>query len=84
MPRYTFTIVIGKDAPAQPHVQSLSDADVAWRAARAMIVDLITASSDTRLLTATMIVTDEADEVVFELPFAEVLTSQIGRGGHTP
>jgi hypothetical protein len=31
-----------------------------------------------------MIVTDEADEVVFELPFAEVLTSQIGRGGHTP
>ena len=69
MPRYAFTVVLGEDAPAEPYILSLADADEAWEAARAMTADLMTSSGDTRLLTAVLIVTVEADEIVFELPF---------------
>ncbi|WP_336485661.1 DUF6894 family protein [Methylobacterium nigriterrae] len=75
MPRYAFTVVIGQDAPSEPYLRSLADADEAWEMARAMVAELLAASGDTRLVTAVMMVTDEADDVVFELPFAEVLAA---------
>ncbi|WP_244965514.1 DUF6894 family protein [Methylobacterium soli] len=74
MPRYTFTVVFGTEAVEQPFVRSLGDADAAWQAARVMIRELMTATADARLISAAMIVTDAAGEIVFELPFAEVMT----------
>ncbi|MDR7038707.1 hypothetical protein J2X36_003477 [Methylobacterium sp. BE186] len=81
MPRYAFTVIIDTDAPAEPYIRSLDDADAAWEAARAMIVDLMTASADPRLLSAIMVVTDEADEIVFEFPFSEALNLPAGGTG---
>ncbi|MER2269684.1 DUF6894 family protein [Methylobacterium oxalidis] len=81
MPRYAFTVIIGADAPAEPYIRSLDDADAAWEAARAMIVDLMAASADPRLLSASMVVTDEADEIVFEFPFSEALNLPAGGSG---
>ncbi|KAB1073599.1 DUF6894 family protein [Methylobacterium planeticum] len=81
MPRYTFQVVVGDDVPAEPFVRVLANADAAWEAARGVIAELMAAGGDARLLTAAMVVTDEADEIVFELPFSEVLTVQSGRKG---
>jgi len=84
MPRYAFTVVIGQDAPSEPHHRSLADADEAWEKARAMVTELMAATSDSRLVTAAMMVTDEAEDIVFELPFAEVLAAPGNPGGSMP
>lgn len=81
MPRYTFQVVVGNETPAEPFVRVLADADAAWEAARGVAAELMAAGGDARLLTAALVVTDEAGEIVFELPFSEVLTVQSGRNG---
>ncbi len=52
----------------------MPDADAAWEAARATAEAALGAAQDrARLLAACLVVTDEAGEIVFELPFSEVL-----------
>ena len=74
MPRYFFNIRIGNDRTSDPKGAELRDPDHAWEVARTMILDIL---RDQRrrpnLLTAALEVTDEAGEVVLELPFSEAL-----------
>lgn len=81
MPRYRFTVAIGEGELAESVARTLADADAAWKAAHAMIGEFLAASVDARLLTATIVVSDEAGEIVFELPFSEVVLVPPNRPG---
>ncbi|AWN48998.1 hypothetical protein DK419_23740 [Methylobacterium terrae] len=79
MPRYFFNTHIGEDVITDLNGEELRDPDHAWEASRSIIRTMMddpkmTASaSHDRLLAASLVVTDEAGEVVLEFPFAEAL-----------
>jgi hypothetical protein len=74
MPRYFFHTHIGEDVIADLNGAELADADRAWEAAGATIrASLSDPKNQARLMTASLVVTDEAGEVVFEFPFAEAV-----------
>ncbi|KQQ12298.1 hypothetical protein ASF59_22560 [Methylobacterium sp. Leaf121] len=74
MPRYFFHTRIGTDALTDDEGVELRDPDQAWRVARATIrASLEEEGSDPRLVTAILVVTDEAGDVVLEFPFAEAI-----------
>lgn len=75
MPRYFFNTRIDGDLIKDHGGIELRDPEVAWEVAQdtahSMIQDPAT---QLQLLTATLVVTDEAGEMVLEFPFAEALT----------
>ena len=74
MPRYFFHTRIGGDTLTDAEGAALRDPDHAWRVAQATIRASLSAEEDRgRLLAASLVVTDEAGETVFEFPFAEAL-----------
>ena len=74
MPRYFFHTRIAADTLTDEDGVELRDPDQAWRVARATIrASLEDEGSDPRLVTAILVVTDEAGEVVLEFPFAEAI-----------
>lgn len=74
MPRYFFHTHIGSDVIADLNGVDLLDADSAWTTAKATIrASLSDPKNQARLMTASLVVTDEAGEVVFEFPFAEAV-----------
>jgi hypothetical protein len=74
MPRYFFNVRIGEHVIPDPDGEELRDPDHAWEVARAMIRQLVAEQSEQpNLLSASLEVTDQAGEVVLELPFAEVI-----------
>jgi hypothetical protein len=75
MPRYFFHTQIGEDLITDPAGTELRDPDEAWEKARATIrAALRTPEDQARLMTACLVVTDAADEVVLEFPFSEAVT----------
>lgn len=75
MPRYFFHTQIGEDMLTDPTGVELRDPDAAWEQARATIRSALQTPQDhARLITACLIVTDAAGEVVLEFPFSEALT----------
>jgi hypothetical protein len=75
MPRYFFHLHCqGKSVP-DPTGADLRNPDLAWEAARATARDLMESQSDADVnwLTCYFQVTDVGGEVVFELPFSEVV-----------
>lgn len=74
MPRYFFHTAIGDDVMTDREGAELRDADHAWQVARATVeVTLGEADDHARLMTAVLIVTDDAGEIVLEFPFAEAV-----------
>jgi hypothetical protein len=74
MPRYFFNTRIGDELVADPEGEVFRNADRAWEAARAMIVEVLkTEGASTGLLNAVVEVTDEDGDVVLEFPFAEAM-----------
>jgi hypothetical protein len=74
MPRYFFNTRIGDDIIPDVEGEELRDPDQAWTLAKAMIVELLSdGGDDPRLLTASLVVTDQKGEVVLEFPFSEAL-----------
>jgi hypothetical protein len=74
MPRYFFNTRIGDDLIPDAEGEELPDADRAWDVAKAMVLDLLADQTDqAMLLTASLLVTDEAGDVVLEFPFSEAL-----------
>ncbi len=75
MPRYFFHTRIGADTLTDEEGVDLRDPDQAWRVARATIrASLEEENGDPRLITAILVVTDAAGDVVLEFPFAEAVT----------
>ena len=75
MPRYFFHLRChGKDVRDDAGAD-FGDPDHAWEAARAVAEDLMRseAAADVNWLTCLFEVTDDAGEVVFELPFSELV-----------
>ena len=82
MPRYFFATRVGEDLLPDPDGRVLRDPDEAWTVARATIRQALRESADTsRLLAATLEVTDEGGEIVFEFPFAEAVEAPPGEAG---
>ena len=74
MPRYFFHTRIGDAVLPDEEGVELADPDHAWRVARATIRESLSEEADTaRLLSASLIVADEAGETVFEFPFSEAV-----------
>ena len=72
MPRYHFHTQIGDDTITDTDGADLRDPDHAWRVAQATIrASMSDPQAQTRLLAASLIVTDAESEVVFEFPFSE-------------
>ena len=75
MLRYFFNTRFDRDVIKDEGGTELRDPDEAWAVARdtvqAMMLD---PEAQARLLEAKLVVTDEAGEVVLEVPFAEALT----------
>ncbi len=77
MPRYFFHTDLGGERLTDATGSEMPNADAAWEAARATAESALKAAQDrARLLAACLVVTDEAGEIVFELPFSEVLLPQ--------
>lgn len=76
MPRYFFHTHLGGDVITDPDGIDLRDADAAWERARATALAVMSRdpANQARLMTASLVVTDAAGEVVLELPFAEAVT----------
>jgi hypothetical protein len=75
MPRYFFHLRCeGKEVPDSSGVE-LRDPDQAWEAAHATARDLMQSQPDAAVnwFGCHFEVTDEAGEIVFELPFTEVV-----------
>ncbi len=74
MPRYFFHTQIGTDTIADPAGVELRDPDAAWEKAREAIRAALRGPRDqAKLMTACLVVTDEAGDVVLEFPFAEAV-----------
>ncbi|KMO36053.1 DUF6894 family protein [Methylobacterium aquaticum] len=74
MPRYFFNTHIGEDVITDLNGEDLRDPDHAWETSRAIIRAMMEdPKNQDRLLAASLVVTDEAGEVVLEFPFAEAL-----------
>lgn len=77
MPRYFFHTHFADDVVADPDGRELENPDAAWEAARVLALQLLQgAQSDPELYRAVLVVADEANEVVFEMPLAEALTAE--------
>jgi hypothetical protein len=76
MPRYFFHTRIGADRITDPDGVELRDPDQAWETARNTARTLMghDRADQARLMTASLIVTDEDGEVVLEFPLAEAVT----------
>lgn len=76
MPRYFFHTEIGADRVSDPEGVELRDPDEAWERARATVLGVMggNRADQSRLMTANLVVTDEAGKVVLEFPFAEAVT----------
>lgn len=76
MPRYYFHTEIGQDRVTDPEGIELPDADAAWEKARATALSVMARdrASQARLMSACLVVTDEAGEIELEFPFSEVVT----------
>lgn len=76
MPRYFFHTQIGADRVTDPDGVDLRDPDQAWETARDTVRTLMARdqANQARLMTASLLVTDEAGELVLEFPFAEAVT----------
>ncbi|AWN38171.1 DUF6894 family protein [Methylobacterium radiodurans] len=76
MPRYFFHTQIGADRVTDSDGVELCDPDEAWETARATARTLMgrDRANQARLMTASLVVTDEAGETVLEFPFAEAVT----------
>src|SRR5947209_7652033 len=75
MPRYFFHTHIGADVIDDPTGIELRDPDEAWEKARETIRAALRAPQDqARLMTASLVVTDAAGDVVLEFPFSEAVT----------
>src|SRR5215212_6554231 len=91
MARYFFHLRCSGNDVIDPLGADLRDPDQAWEAARATARDLMEAQADANVnwLRCYFDVVDEAGEIVFELPFSEVVeirpkpnwTLTFGRGG---
>ena len=74
MPRYFFNTRIGDDLIPDPDGVELRDPDHAWEMARTMIQEVLRDQrNELNLLIASLEVTDERGEIVFEFPFREAL-----------
>jgi alpha-D-ribose 1-methylphosphonate 5-triphosphate diphosphatase PhnM len=74
MPRYFFNTRIGDELISDPEGEVLRNADSAWNAARAMILELLsTEGAQASLLNAVIEVTDQEGNIVLEFPFAEAM-----------
>ncbi|WP_430912325.1 DUF6894 family protein [Methylobacterium sp. sgz302541] len=72
MPRYYFHTDLGDDVIADDAGVELRDPDHAWEVARDTIrATMASTKSQARLMSARLVVTDEAGEVVLEFPFSE-------------
>ena len=80
MPRYFFHLRCPETNLLDSSGADLSDADQAWEAARATARDLMQTEPEAGMnwLACSFEVTDEAGEVVFELPFSEVIEVRSG------
>ncbi|HEX8416842.1 MAG TPA: hypothetical protein VF641_04490 [Methylobacterium sp.] len=75
MPRYFFNTHIDGDVVADQGGMALRDPDQAWEVARATARAMLgDHATQMQLVAATLVVVDEAGEVVLEFPFAEALT----------
>lgn len=76
MPRYFFHLRGPTTQVSDPDGVDFDDADAAWEAARRMAQSLMRTEGDgqTAWLACRFEVLDAAGEVVFELPFSEVLS----------
>jgi hypothetical protein len=76
MPRYFFNTRIGDHLIPDPDGQELRDPDHAWETARTMIRELLREQGESaELLSASVEVRDEADEIVLEFPFIEAIAA---------
>ena len=75
MPRYFFHLRCSDNEVPDRSGADLRDPDQAWQAAQAAARDLMQAepNAEVNWLTCCFEVTDQAGEIVFELPFAEVI-----------
>jgi hypothetical protein len=75
MPRYFFHLHCESKTVLDPSGSDLRDPDQAWEAARATAQDLMRTqtNADMNWLACRFEVADEAGEIVFELPFTEVV-----------
>jgi hypothetical protein len=75
MSRYFFHLRCNESDVLDPAGADLRDPDQAWEAARATALDLMEAQpdADVNWLGCRFEVVDEAGEIVFELPFSEVV-----------
>src|SRR4051794_24089848 len=75
MPRYFFHLHCGAKTVSDPTGAELRDPDQAWEAARTTARELMQteAAADVHWLSCHFEVADEAGEIIFELPFAEVV-----------
>ncbi|MGY2048721.1 DUF6894 family protein [Methylobacterium sp. JK268] len=74
MPRYFFATRVGDDRLPDPDGRVLRDPDEAWEVARVLIREILRDSAaSSRLLSASLEVTDETGLVIFEFPFAEAI-----------
>jgi hypothetical protein len=74
MPRYFFNTRIGDELISDPEGEVLRNAESAWNAARAMILELLsTEGAQASLLNAVIEVTDQEGHIVLEFPFAEAM-----------
>ena len=75
MPRYFFHTHIGEAVITDPTGVELADPDAAWESARDTIrAALLDPRDQARLMTACLVVTDAAAEVVLEFPFSEAVS----------
>lgn len=74
MPRYFFNTRIDSSYMPDEEGVELRDADQAWVAARATVLQLLMEEGQTQaLLSAVLEVTDAEGEMVLEFPFSEAL-----------
>ena len=78
MPRYFFHLHYNDKIVLDPSGSELRDPDQAWEAAHVTALDLMQTqpNADVNWATCRFQVTDEAGEIVFELPFTEVIPSK--------
>ncbi len=76
MPRYFFHTHIGDEVITDPAGTELRDADHAWEVARDTIrATMREEGAQTRLMGASLVVTDVSGETVLEFPFAELVAA---------
>ncbi len=80
MPRYFFHLDSPKGRVADPEGLEFDNPDHAWEAARDTARELMRAepNSDVSWLTCSFVVMDGAGEIVFELPFSQVVEVRSG------